>query len=87
MHNNEGIQKEILITLHETPGIGWQTIRKAVEYGAWHSYERYTPDAWISSVGLVLNKPMLYLKHISRQDICRTKQAYVKSRDHSYYAV
>ena len=41
MHNNEGIQKEILITLHETPGIGWHTIRKAVEYGAWQSYERY----------------------------------------------
>ncbi|QYR19783.1 DNA-processing protein DprA [Paenibacillus sp. sptzw28] len=49
---NEAIRREMLITLHEIPGIGWQTIRKAVEYGGWHTYGRFTPEAWSSSVGL-----------------------------------
>jgi DNA processing protein len=71
MHNNEGIQKEILITLHETPGIGWHTIRKAVQYGAWQSYERYSPDAWISSVGLRPEQANALSEAFSRQDIAR----------------
>ncbi|WP_219836649.1 DNA-processing protein DprA [Paenibacillus sp. R14(2021)] len=46
------IRKEALVTLHETPGIGWQSVRKAVECGQWSAYERFTPEAWMSSAGL-----------------------------------
>ncbi|SDW27973.1 DNA-processing protein DprA [Paenibacillus sp. CF384] len=45
-------ERELLLTLHETPGIGWHSIRKAVEYGQWRLYERFSPEAWVSSVGL-----------------------------------
>ncbi|MFC5649005.1 DNA-processing protein DprA [Paenibacillus solisilvae] len=69
MHNNEAMQKEILITLHETPGIGWQTIRKAVQFGAWHSYERFTPEAWISSVGLRPEQAQSLKEAFNRQNI------------------
>ena len=43
---------DTLITLHETVGVGWQSIRKAVEYGQWNAYNHFTPEAWMSSVGL-----------------------------------
>ncbi|MBW7473311.1 DNA-processing protein DprA [Paenibacillus oenotherae] len=46
------MRKEMIITLHELPGIGWQTIRKVVEYGAWDCYQRFTANAWMSSVGM-----------------------------------
>ncbi|GGD68489.1 DNA-processing protein DprA [Paenibacillus nasutitermitis] len=49
---NEEIRRELLITLHETPGIGWHTIQKAAAFGAWSSYQRFTEEAWCSSVGL-----------------------------------
>ncbi|MBM7564598.1 DNA-processing protein DprA [Paenibacillus sacheonensis] len=45
-------KNDALITLHETPGIGWQSIRKAVECGQWTAYERYAVEAWVSAVGL-----------------------------------
>ncbi|WP_240548241.1 DNA-processing protein DprA [Paenibacillus lignilyticus] len=45
-------EREMLLTLHETPGVGWHSIRKAVEYGEWRLFERFSPEAWISSVGL-----------------------------------
>ncbi|WP_274651556.1 DNA-processing protein DprA [Paenibacillus humicola] len=49
---NEAKRTEALLTLHETPGIGWQTVRKAAEFGRWDAYGRFTPEAWVSSVGL-----------------------------------
>ncbi|UVI32486.1 DNA-processing protein DprA [Paenibacillus spongiae] len=45
-HDQEGLNRDIIIALHETAGIGWHTIRKVVEYGDWPSYIRYEPDAW-----------------------------------------
>ncbi|RAP76271.1 DNA-processing protein DprA [Paenibacillus montanisoli] len=44
--------RELLLTLHETPGIGWQSIRKAAACGQWKQYERFSPEAWMSTVGL-----------------------------------
>ncbi|REE94404.1 DNA processing protein [Paenibacillus taihuensis] len=49
-------RRELLITLHETPGIGWQSIRKAVDSGEWQSFERFAPEAWVTSVGLKLDQ-------------------------------
>jgi DNA processing protein len=45
------MRKEALITMHETPGIGWHAIRKAAEFGMWDRFERFTPETWIQSVG------------------------------------
>ncbi|NBD22481.1 DNA-protecting protein DprA [Paenibacillus sp. T1] len=45
-------RNEALITMHETSGVGWQSVRKAVECGQWANYERFSPEAWISAVGL-----------------------------------
>ncbi|AZN40842.1 DNA-processing protein DprA [Paenibacillus albus] len=52
MNMEHGKRRELLITLHETPGIGWQSIRKAAESGEWHAFERFAPEAWVTSVGL-----------------------------------
>ncbi|QHW34912.1 DNA-protecting protein DprA [Paenibacillus rhizovicinus] len=43
---------EALITMHETPGIGWKSIRKAFDCEHWSQFDRFTPEAWSSSVGL-----------------------------------
>ncbi|MCQ6557931.1 DNA-processing protein DprA [Paenibacillus mendelii] len=45
-HIQESLIREILITLHETAGIGWHAINKAVDYGDWSSYLRYEPNEW-----------------------------------------
>lgn len=46
------LRAEALITLHETPSVGWKSVRKAVECGHWSDYDRFKPEAWVSSVGL-----------------------------------
>lgn len=32
---NAALKKRLLLTLHETPGIGWHTVKKAVDAGLW----------------------------------------------------
>jgi DNA processing protein len=49
---NEAMRKEALITMYEMPGIGWFSILKAVELGAWDRYERFSPELWGQTVGL-----------------------------------
>lgn len=50
--NERNSRNDALITMHETAGIGWQAMRKAVEHGQWNNYDRYAAEAWVSSVGL-----------------------------------
>jgi DNA processing protein len=45
---NQSVQSRVLVTLHETPGIGWRTIRKAADAGDWSAYPGYRPDEWMA---------------------------------------
>ncbi|AJY77898.1 hypothetical protein VN24_20790 [Paenibacillus beijingensis] len=46
----DALKKKLLITLHETPGIGWHTIKKAVDAELW-AYERELDAASFAAVG------------------------------------
>ncbi|MFB9329686.1 DNA-processing protein DprA [Paenibacillus aurantiacus] len=50
--NNQSIMEAIIIVLHETTGIGWQTIRKVVQHGAWEQYADYAPADWQHQFGM-----------------------------------
>ncbi|BBH20886.1 DNA processing protein DprA [Paenibacillus baekrokdamisoli] len=72
---NETVRKEMIITLHETSGVGWQAIRKVVDHGAWKSYDRYTAEAWTSSVGLRLEQAKAISTAFSQQDIAKRNES------------
>ncbi|MBB3109379.1 DNA processing protein [Paenibacillus phyllosphaerae] len=48
MKKDIALMKEILVTLHETAGIGWHAIRKAFDVGDWIAYPRYEAEAWLT---------------------------------------
>ncbi|MFC4103579.1 DNA-processing protein DprA [Paenibacillus xanthanilyticus] len=50
--NNQSLMEAIVIVLHETTGIGWQTIRKVVQHGAWNQYAEYGPTDWQHQFGM-----------------------------------
>ncbi|WP_308639233.1 DNA-processing protein DprA [Paenibacillus silvisoli] len=63
--------RELLLTLHETPGIGWHSIRKAVACGQWKQYERFTPEAWMSTVGLKPDQAQATAHSFAAVDVAR----------------
>ncbi|SEN31303.1 DNA-processing protein DprA [Paenibacillus sp. OV219] len=69
MNMEFGKRRELLITMHETPGVGWQSIRKAAECGEWHAFERFTPEAWVTSAGLKLDQARALSNAFSSVDV------------------
>lgn len=72
------MRKEMMVTLHELPGIGWQTIRKIVAYGGWDRYRRFTAEAWMSSVGMRQEQANKIVKAFEGLDIKRRSEQLYK---------
>lgn len=54
--NIQALMEAIVIVLHETTGIGWQTIRKVVQHGAWSQYADYAAADWQHQFGMKLEQ-------------------------------
>ncbi|WP_164779597.1 DNA-processing protein DprA [Paenibacillus kobensis] len=42
-------KRKLIITLHDIPGVGWKSIKKAVDSELWDRMSLGTPDPWLSA--------------------------------------
>lgn len=42
-------KRKLVITLHDIPGIGWKSIKKAIDAKLWNRTTLAAPDAWLSA--------------------------------------
>ncbi|CAH1197863.1 hypothetical protein PAECIP111893_01023 [Paenibacillus plantiphilus] len=77
---SDDMRREMILTLHESAGIGWQTIRKIVEYGRWDSYQRFTANAWMTSIGMRQEQANTVVKAFEALDIERRSEQFYKRK-------
>jgi len=66
MHKEDHLRRQMIIALHETPGIGWMTIKRAVDTGLWR--QRSLSREKLLAVGFKPNQANLLTERMSARE-------------------